>query len=119
MVADLRLVTGENRYSEIYDGNNSTIKFDLQGRITNIISSVNANINKIITYSGENLISIYDSRKTGRKINFTYYSNGNLKSMSADTYNISLQYNYNSSNKLEKIIKNNDSSSKDMMYFKI
>lgn len=75
----LRLVTGENRYSEIYDGNNSTIKFDLQGRITNIISSVNANINKIITYSGENLISIYDSRKTGRKINFTYYSNGNLK----------------------------------------
>lgn len=114
----LRLVTGENRYSEIYDGNNSTIKFDLQGRITNIISSVNANINKIITYSGENLVSIYDSRKTGRKINFTYYSNGNLKSMSADTYNISLQYNYNSSNKLEKIIKNNGSSSKDMMYFK-
>lgn len=114
----LRLLTGENRYSEIYDGNNSIIKFDLQGRISNIISSINADINKTITYSGDNLTSIYDSRKAGRKINFTYYSNGNLKQMSADTYNVSLQYSYNSSNQLDKIIKNNGTNSKDMMYFK-
>ena len=114
----LRLLTGENRYSDIYDGNNSIIKFDLQGRITNIISSVNANINKLISYNGDNLISIYDSRKSGRKINLTYYTNGNLKEMSADTYNVSLQCSYNSSNQLEKIIKNNGKNSKDMMYFK-
>ena len=114
----LRLLTGENRYSDIYDGNNSIIKFDLQGRITNIISSVNANINKLISYNGDNLISIYDSRKSGRKINLTYYTNGNLKEMSADTYNVSLQCSYNSSNQLEKIIKNNGKNSKEMMYFK-
>ena len=114
----LRLLTGENRYSEIYDGNNSTIKFDLEGRINAIISSVNADIVKTITYSGDNLISICDTRKTGRKINFEYYNNGNLKQMSADTYNVSLQYSYNNSNLLNKIIKNNGKSSKDMMYFK-
>ncbi len=114
----LRLLTSENRYSEIYDGNNSTIKFDLQGRIKNIISSVNANFAKTITYDGDNLISICDSRKSGRKIDFTYHKDGTLQKISADRYKVSLQCSYNNSKQLERITKNDGSTSKNMMYFK-
>lgn len=42
----LKLVSTSNEGFEIIDTNNNIIKFDLEGRINRIISSVNSNIVK-------------------------------------------------------------------------
>ena len=114
----LRLVVEEEKYAEIYDGNNSVIKFDTNGNITNIISSINAEISKTIEYDeSNNLIFICDYRKPGRKINFLYNKDGNINKIFSSNYKVSLNFYYNNSNQLDKITKTSGTNTKDMMYF--
>ena len=112
----LKLSTGENRYSEIFDGNNNIIRFDLTGRIMEVVSALNPEVVKTITYEEGLIKSIYDSRKPNRKINFNY-ENNKLIQINVDSYNISYDIVYESE-MLSKLTKNNNTKSKDYLYAK-
>lgn len=81
-----------------------------------MISGVNVGITKKIVYTSGNLTSIYDQRKTSRKIQFIYNSDGTLKKAYTSVNNIGFNLEYNET-KLVKVIKYCSSESKDIMDF--
>lgn len=69
----LRLQVNEDGSCKIIDFYHNSYLFDVNGNLTAIISGVNSNIVKKITYdTNQNVISIYDNRKANRTINFEY-----------------------------------------------
>lgn len=114
----LKLVSTSNEGFEIIDTSNNIIKFDLEGRLNRIISSINSEIIKEIIYDNKgNLISIYDTRKPDRTIDFIYNGNNVLESTISTFNDIGYTFEY-SDNKLFKIIKYHANGSKYVMEFK-
>ena len=70
----LRLkISSSNIPYEIVDCNNNKLLFNSNGLIVEMVSAINAEIIKNITYDNlGNITSIYDNRNNARKIEFTY-----------------------------------------------
>lgn len=112
----LKLLVGSSATTQMFDQYNNTYLFDDDGRMIEVISGVNVGIIKKIIYSNGNLTSIYDQRKSSRKIQFIYNSNGTLKKAYTSVNNIGFNFEYNET-KLVKVIKYCSSESKDIMDF--
>ena len=114
----LRLIVGDNSYSEIYDGNTNIIRFNNQGNVTEVISAVNSQMIKMFSYDeNNNLISICDSRKSTRKINFSYNRNNQLVLIQSTNSKISFNLIYEEG-ELVTISKSSFTKTKDMLYLK-
>ncbi len=113
----LRLVITNDDNLKIYDVQNNIYCFNKNGYLINLISGVNEEINKEITYDNNyHIESIYDKRKQERKILFTY-DEDLLNQVLSSENDIWLSLSYDSENKLEKITKHNQTKSKDLMRF--
>ena len=112
----LKLLVGSSATTQMFDQYNNTYLFDDDGRMIEVISGINVGITKKIVYSNGNLMSIYDQRKSSRKIQFIYNSDGTLKKAYITVNNIGFDFKYNET-KLVKVIKYCSSESKDIMDF--
>ena len=74
-----------------------------------VVSALNPEVVKTITYEEGLIKSIYDSRKPNRKINFNY-ENNKLIQINVDSYNISYDIVYESE-MLSRLTKNNNTKS--------
>ena len=111
----LKLFINDNT-SYIKDDFNNKFVFNKDGLLISLISGVNENVKKLITYDNGNLNSIYDPRKSSRSIYFTY-NNDLLTKVQTTINNIGFEFGYNE-NKLETIKKYSGNISKEVMNFK-
>ena len=99
----LKLTIRNDTDYEISDEANNKYIFDLEGRLIRIISGINSNMRKEIIYNSDgNITSIYDYRRSQRKVNMQYNLYGNLILVSCTNKNISYEISY-SNNKLIEI----------------
>lgn len=101
----LRLEVNEDGSAKIFDYCHNAYLFNTNGNLTDIISGVNSNIIKKLTYDeNNNVTSIYDNRKTKRKISFYYNENQELIKARVSTSKISYNLEYDN-NRLINIYK--------------
>ena len=112
----LKLFVKDDETSQIIDQFNNMYLFDNDGKMIEMISGINTNISKVLTYSGDNLISIRDKRESNRELFFMYNSDGTLKKVYTSENKIGLCFEYSES-KLIKIVKYCSSEAKDVMEF--
>ena len=103
-----------NKY--IFDEQNNKLVFNSTGHLINIISGLNENIIKTITYDSNNQITgIYDERKSTQKIYFSY-KEGQLEKIYTSVNNKSYIFLY-IDNLLNLIKKTNKNKTKEVMGF--
>ncbi len=112
----LRLLICPFSESEICDGSNYKIRFDKEGNISKIISYTNPDIEKRFIYQNGKLVSIYDARKSNRKILFTYFKDKLIGISQSSQNSIALKIEYKN-NFLTKIIQTKETKEKGVMYF--
>ncbi len=115
----LKLIVSNNSNHQMFDEYGNTYYFDKDSsKLINIISGVNTLIIKNIEYdeAKDKVLSIYDSRKSNRRIKFDYNQN-NLPEKSYSTHsNIYYTFEYDNE-KLVRIFKGNDLKKKKVHEF--
>ena len=115
----LKLIVSNNSNHQMFDEYGNTYYFDKDSsKLINIISGVNTLIIKNIEYdeAKDKVLSIYDSRKSNRRIKFDYNQN-NLPEKSYSTHsNIYYTFEYDNE-KLVRIFKGNNLKKKKVHEF--
>ena len=71
----LRLYVYPDGTADIVDLNNNKYCFNVNGRLSKIVSGINSQITKEITYNQDKITSIYDTRDSSIGFTFTYTDN--------------------------------------------
>ncbi|MCM1350220.1 MAG: polymorphic toxin-type HINT domain-containing protein [Prevotella sp.] len=111
----LRLTIYEDNTAQIEDQNRNSLRFYPSGRLSEIISGVNRDITKKIEYEENQIVAIYDTRKSHRKIKFIYEV-GRLSKITNTIDDINLSLTYDEQQNIVAIHKGK-TSTKEMMQF--
>jgi len=98
----LRLYVYLDGTADIVDLNNNKYCFNVNGRLSKIVSGINSQITKEITYNQDKITSIYDTRDSSIGFTFTYTDNLLTKIVNKQDNN-TIKFEYTYFNKVSKI----------------
>ena len=110
----LKLIVKNNTDIKIVDQYNNSYIFDEEGKMIEIISSINENIKKKIVYRNDKILSVYDDRKPFKAICFVYNEDNTLRKVYSTVNKVGFSLNYDNE-KLDKINKYCLSNSKEVI----
>jgi len=112
----LRLTVYADNTAQIKDQNGNLLQFHSNGRLSEMISGVNHDITKKIEYEENQIVAIYDTRKSHRKIQFSY-EEGRLNQITNTIDDIYLTFTYDAQGHIVAIHKGNKISTKEITHF--